>query len=225
MPLLTGSEGYVGTHLKPCLTSAAKTYTRFDIKLGNDVADYHQLVEANAKRHHDLVYHLASYSNRPESKQQAMLYYRTMVGGTINVIQLCKEYDHLLVFPSTHWVKTPSCPYDHAKAIGERMVQDSGVASVILRFHSIFDDEGSDPNRWHLVPKMHDMAKEKGVIEVWKPNEMVQLVQMDRALSYYMDYVKYIGLIVEVQGLEYRIGDLAKQIAARYKAKVKVIEG
>ena len=53
--LITGSEGFIGTHLKNLLPH---DIIEFDIKLGQDVCDFGQVRDAVGKA--DVVYHLAS---------------------------------------------------------------------------------------------------------------------------------------------------------------------
>jgi len=224
----------VGTALRKALGERGIACRVFDIEQDpdQDVAFHtdvwRSMREAAREDEEKIVYHLAALSNRPESRRLPAEYYQVNVSGTINVLQSCLDLGLKLVFMSTRYVLEPSCPYDFSKLFCERIIQDSGVPHVIFRFWGIFDEEGKDPNRWHLVPKLHDMAK-AGAVKIWRPEEEVELVPLPRAVEELLRPLSWGDAefsefrLREVRGDRFRVGELAERIAAKYGAKVEVV--
>ena len=95
--LITGSEGFIGTHLKQVLPH---DILEFDLKLGHDVRDRKLVADAVGKA--DVVYHLASIAGVDNVIKDPTETMRITNEGTSNVIEACNDRSiHRLVYVST----------------------------------------------------------------------------------------------------------------------------
>jgi UDP-glucose 4-epimerase len=132
--LLTGSEGYVGSHLKkimPC--------DLFDLKLGHDI----RTLDYNLN--HNVVIHLAALVQVGESVKNPINYYTTNVFGTLNLLKHCKPRH--FIFASTGAAEQPNSPYALSKLAAEQIVtqycKENNINYTIFRFYNVI---GCDPD-------------------------------------------------------------------------------
>lgn len=153
--LVTGGAGYIGTHVVKELLSRGHAVVVVDnlsagyqqpikilrqygqvefVKL--DILDLDRLQEVFAQYHPLAVIHLAALLSVDESVKHPDRYFRTNVGGTLNVLEACRQHQVArLVFSSSCSVfgesqylpideqhpKQPINPYGESKLASERM--------------------------------------------------------------------------------------------------------
>lgn len=125
--LLTGSDGYIGSHLKPYLESKGMEVIpyvgdiqEFDIPEGDNI---------------DLVIHLAALTGVRRSLDHTEEYYRVNVLGTREVFFVCSAMGIPLMFASSSNAKEVTNPYAETKAINET---DRIPNSVGFRPHTVY---------------------------------------------------------------------------------------
>jgi UDP-arabinose 4-epimerase len=169
---VTGGAGYVGSHSCKAFAEAGWRVVVFDdlsrgyrdlVRWGEliegDLNDSEALKAALAKANPDVVAHYAAFASVPESMRDPSTYYSINVEGTRALLDAMRASDvKQLVFSSscaTYGVhseliteetrQSPINPYGATKMVGERMIEDFGVAygmrSVILRY---FNAAGAD---------------------------------------------------------------------------------
>lgn len=172
--LVTGGAGFIGSHACKALAAAGhnpvtldnfSTGNRGAVKWGpcieGDIRDT-ELVR-RLLNSHDItaVMHFAAKAYVGESVTDPAPYYANNVGGTISVLQACRQAgigqfvfssscatygipENLPITEAT--AQHPLSPYGWTKLIGERMIQDHcaayGMRHVILRY---FNAAGADP--------------------------------------------------------------------------------
>jgi UDP-arabinose 4-epimerase len=190
--LVTGGAGYVGSHACKALAAAGHTPVAYDnlsrghrefarwgpLEVG-ELADAAQLDAVFARHRIDAVMHFAALAYVGESVEQPALYYRTNVGGTLELLEAMRRARvNLLVFSSTcatygvpermpiseDLPQQPINPYGATKLMIERVLRDYepayGLRSVALRY---FNAAGCDPDgevgedhepETHLIPRV-----------------------------------------------------------------------
>lgn len=142
--LVTGGEGFIGRRISE-LTGAIP----YDLKSGNNILDISRLSAAAAST--EGIFHCAAKISVSESMQEPEEYYLHNVTGTQNVILVAKEHDSKIVFSSSAAVygessvpvsetsaNFPLSPYAENKKDGERLLSESGMPSVILRYFNVY---------------------------------------------------------------------------------------
>jgi len=110
--LLTGSDGYIGSHLKPYLESKGIIVIPYQ----GDIMSFDIPDENNPP---DMVIHLAALTGVRRSIEMPDEYYRVNVMGTREVFFVCSEYDIPLMFASSSNAKEVTNPYAETKMINE----------------------------------------------------------------------------------------------------------
>ena len=138
--LITGSEGFIGSHLN--LWDFSKYRVRlYDLKFGADI--FGESLE-NAVKASDVVIHLAALVSVNDSFKRPKDYFRTNVLGTARVLELCLKHNKKLIYPSSAAVYFRHLsPYAESKALGEDLcvkAMDYGRITV-LRFFNVYGPE------------------------------------------------------------------------------------
>ena len=106
--LMTGSDGYIGSHLKPYLESK-----------GHEVDGYlGEITEFSINNNEplpDMVIHLAALTGVRKSIEMTDQYYEVNVVGTREVFMSCQEYDIPVLFASSSNAKEVNNPYAETK--------------------------------------------------------------------------------------------------------------
>jgi len=170
---VTGGAGYIGSHCSKAFAKAGWTVVVFDdlsrgwrefVRWGDliegDIRDAAAVAGAIAKVRPDIVAHFAALAYVEESTIDPSAYYRTNVGGTLNLLDGMRAsgVDKLL-FSSTcatygipertpideTFVQNPINPYGRTKLVVEGMLKDferaHGIRHVALRY---FNAAGAD---------------------------------------------------------------------------------
>jgi UDP-glucuronate 4-epimerase len=180
--LVTGAAGFIGSHLVEKLLEGNNTvigvdnfdkfYSR-DIKLENlsknfenksfclieaDLRNKNELQEIFKKHHIDLVIHLAAKAGVRPSILDPVGYYQTNVMGTLNLLEVMKEYDckkmifassssvygnnKIVPFSENDSVDNPISPYAATKKAGELLCHSYhhlyGFDIFCLRFFTVY---------------------------------------------------------------------------------------
>lgn len=169
--LVTGGSGFIGTHLRKKLIAHGHTVVNVDIRNPEDgeaylYADVAQrvtpLYNAFKKHRFDVVYHFAARTSVPFSVKFPTEDARVNVLGTLNLLELCKEFGAKLIFAGTaasYGVATslpvdesaplaPQSPYGVSKTAAEAYIRQSDVRYTICRFANVYGIGGQG-----LIPK------------------------------------------------------------------------
>jgi len=169
--LVTGSSGFIGSHLVERLRSMRVDVFEVDLKTGSDIND----VKTLPKHHFDVVFHLGAYVSASKSVEEPIKCYKTNVGGSLNLIE--KYYDSRFVFASTSAVYGEALmlrdgysendydcidmlrsPYAKSKLTVEEIIKDSLDSYGILRFFNVYG-EGQNPEYGAVIQAFTDESK------------------------------------------------------------------
>lgn len=180
--LLTGGAGFIGSHLAEALLRVGADLTIVDLlddfyspdwKRGNldevrrrgefrfeqaDICDAERMREIFAAAQPDAVIHLAARAGVRPSIEQPRLYERVNVAGTLNLLDLCREFrvprfvfgssssvygaDSPVPFSEAQVTLRPISPYAATKLAGELLAYTYahvwGLQVVCLRFFTVY---------------------------------------------------------------------------------------
>lgn len=172
---ITGSCGFIGSHLFKRLAVTGTHVIEIDITKGIDVSDWHQLDNVGD---FDLLFHLAAKSYVPDSYESPRSFYYLNVAGTLNALELCRIRKARMVYISSYVYGRPKYlpideehpvsafnPYAQTKIIAEQLCQaynrDFNLPVVIIRPFNIY---GPGQNENFLIPTVITQAKTGKVV-------------------------------------------------------------
>ena len=148
--LITGSSGYIGSHLQKMLQEKYEVYCldiaepKIETKNFKQV-DIRAAMQSNDE--FDCIIHLAALVNVGESVHFPMDYYTTNVRGTINLLHGIKTKN--FIFASTGAAVEMQSPYGISKRMAEHCVQEyctkTETPYTIFRFYNVIGSDGINP--------------------------------------------------------------------------------
>ena len=164
--LVTGTNGFIGSHLTKALERDGYSVIRFNSSDG-DIA--HGVLDYAAINH---VFHLAARTSVPESWLAPRNFYETNVLGTVNVLELCRSTGASLTYVSSYVYGSPLrlpideehplCafnPYSSSKILAEEAARfyagSFGVPVTIIRPFNIY---GPGQTNTFLIPMIIKQA-------------------------------------------------------------------
>jgi nucleoside-diphosphate-sugar epimerase len=168
--LITGADGFIGTHLVKALRAAGYVVHTHSAQDG-DIARDPLRVEAV-----DHVFHLAARTFVPDSWSSPLAFYQTNVLGTVNVLEFCRSSGASVTLMSSYVYGRPTRlpiaeddalrafnPYSHTKILAEETGQyyqsQFGVPVTIIRPFNIY---GPGQDRRFLIPTIIAQAIDPG---------------------------------------------------------------
>ena len=128
MILLTGADGYIGSHLKPFLEDKAYDVKSYD----GDIRNFVELDLSGI----DMVIHLAALTGVRSSFDKQEEYYDTNVNGTRAIFKACDAHDVPIIYASSSnaaewWTN----PYAVTKKITEEIAPSNSLG---IRPHTVY---------------------------------------------------------------------------------------
>lgn len=198
---VTGSSGFVGSHLVKRLRELDADIIELDIKNGIDITDWGQ---AGAVGKFDVLFHLAAKSYVPDSYKYPRDFYCSNIIGTANALELCRVRKAKMIFVSSYVYGVPQYlpidekhpvaafnPYAQTKIIGEQLCEgynrDFHLPVVVLRPFNIY---GPGQNENFLIPTIISQAR-TGRIVLKDPEPKRDFVYVDDVVDLFMKVLEY----------------------------------
>ena len=149
--LITGSSGYIGSHLCKMLEGKYEIHG-LDVNMPQASVDRFYKQDINrlfeAETEYDAVIHLAALVRVGESEINPIKYYITNLNGTMNVINKVKTKN--FIFASTGAAQDCSSAYGISKRAAEDVVREFCTQHrkqdyTIFRFYNVVGTDGFDP--------------------------------------------------------------------------------
>ena len=149
--LITGSSGYIGSHLTRMLKGEYEVYGMDKVEPQESPhAFYHCDINRpfSLEYEFDAVIHLAALVNVGESEIKPIQYYITNLNGTMNVINKIKTKN--FIFASTGTAQDCTSAYGISKRAAEDVVREYCTKHkhqdyTIFRFYNVIGSEGYEP--------------------------------------------------------------------------------
>lgn len=146
--LITGSSGYIGSHLLKKIKDSYAVYgldkQETQIPVNFIYGDIRNTEYLKYKDEFDCVIHLAAEIRVGESVKDPTLYYETNIGGTLNILKHIKTKNFILA--STGAAEGLTSPYGVSKKAAEEIVEqfckERGINYTIFRFYNVIGADG-----------------------------------------------------------------------------------
>ena len=156
--LVTGSLGYIGSHLCKMLTELKYDVSGWDNNFhGESNIDYCNTTNTDftnipmyRQSEYDVVVHLGGRSVVPRSMIEPSEYYRVNTMGTLNILEKIKTKH--FIFASTSSAFEMKSPYARSKVAAEDIIKEKSKGYTIFRF---FNVSGTDGINRQLGPASH----------------------------------------------------------------------
>jgi len=191
--LLTGSEGFIGTHFRNKIPDVY----RYDLVNGDDIRDKFKLDALFNKERFGAVINMAARAGVPQGEEFYDEYISTNCNGLMNVIRMCEKYKSKLVHLSSSAALKARSIYGITKLAGDYMVKSSNLDYALVRPYTVIGENG----RKEMV-----LLKWKGQIERGEKVTFYGDGTTFRGYTYVGDFVD--GVIKAINGPkgEYELG-------------------
>ena len=138
---LTGSRGFIGSHVKDRLMSLGHEIDEWDEKINKPLKDF-TCVSKGQTEHIDYVIHLAAYADVRESINEPQKYWDNNVERTTEIQKFCDFYDIPLLYASSSCIHDwQLSPYGMSKKVNEETAFPNQVG---LRFTTVYGEGARD---------------------------------------------------------------------------------
>lgn len=159
--LITGSAGFIGTHLMKALKTRTTHRTLgVDKKFGVDITNFTKLsvVTMRLLGRPDLIIHLAAQTSQIQSFDNPVDTFSSNALGTFNICELARLFKVKVIYTSSRKAEPNALgsysPYGLSKKMGEdwlkEYVLDYGVEAIINRLGNVYGpgQHGSNEAHW-----------------------------------------------------------------------------
>lgn len=165
--LVTGSSGFVGTHLCNLLEEEHEI-VKFDLKEGKDIRKIEMLNVS--MRGVDSVIHLAALVVGPESWEKPRAYFETNGMGTLNVVlsAIENQVKRIIVTSSAAIYGGPLNPYGASKKWAESVAETykNRIETFVVRPFNIYG-KGQNPAYGYAIHSFANGIKKDGKITIF----------------------------------------------------------
>jgi aminotransferase in exopolysaccharide biosynthesis len=198
---VTGSKGFIGSHLVKRLSDLGYNLIEIDSKLGIDITNMNHLAKI---KKFDCMIHLAGKVSITESFKLTYEYLNNNYQGTLNVLELCKKYKAKIIFASSNIYGQPkylpideghpynvSNPYTQSKIIGEQLLElysnNFELSCIALRQFNIY---GLGMNSGSLIPTILKQIS-SGQVKVKDTRPKRDYIHIDDVIEAYIASIKF----------------------------------
>lgn len=198
---VTGSKGFIGSHLVKRLAVLGFQIIEIDSINGYDVTRFPDLESVGR---FDCIVHLAGKTSITESFKHPYNYLSQNYLSILNVLELSKRYNAKVIFASSNIYGQPQYlpinethphqitnPYTQSKIIGEELCQlysqNFGIPCISLRKFNIY---GQGMNSGSLIPTIFKQLHQKE-IKVWDSRPERDYIHIDDIIEAYIASINY----------------------------------
>jgi UDP-glucose 4-epimerase len=235
--MVTGSEGFVGTHLISRLRRERVEVIALDLLDGLDITDWTQIKELPKV---DLLYHLAGMLYVPDSRKFPRDFYEANVLGTLNLLEYCRLHNSRMIFTSSYLYGNPQYlpidekhplnptnPYARTKAMAEALClaysSDFNLRCIVLRPFNIY---GVGQKQDFLIPLIFRQIKKNHKITLEHSEPKRDMLYIDDFIDAYIKAGEYDQVQYEVfnigYGKSYKVRDIVEKIVQHYRHRITV---
>jgi UDP-glucose 4-epimerase len=222
--IITGSSGFIGSHLTECLRKIGFKVLEIDLKQGYDVTDWNQISRIEPV---DTVIHLAGPTYIPLSFRDPRLFIYTNAVGTLNMMEYCRLHKAKMIFTSAYVYGIPEYlpidekhpvhginPYAESKLVAERIClayhQLYDIKTYVIRPFNLYGP--SQDNRFLIPTIINQIFGGKIVLE--NPHPKRDYIFIDDILNAFIKMVEFEDSSFEIfnvgSGVSYTIKEIVE---------------
>ena len=234
--LVTGSSGFIGTHL---LSKLSKDNKYKIIKMDRSFGDITNTATWNNVPKCEIVIHLAGKTFVPDSWKNPEIFINTNVAGTHLVLNYCRKNNSKLIYLSSYLygntkkipidenepVKTTN-PYMLSKNISEDLCdfysKNYGVNVLILRPFNVY---GPNQKEHFLIPsiiKQVNLEKEIKVKDLKPKRDFIYVKDLIEAIIKTIELKMNFEIINIASGISYSVSEVIEEIQKVKGTNLKV---
>lgn len=207
--LVTGSAGFIGSHLVEKLRASGHRVADYDLKTNQDIHEITSTLLLN----YDVVIHLAAEPSVQDSIDRPLQTYETNVLGTLNILEACRHYKTKFIFASSSQAtENAENPYALQKYQCEQWIELYGklynVPYAILRFYNVFGKGGHG-----VVERFMEDNKNGLTLQVYGGHQRRDFVYVDTVVDKLIEALKFEGTFSVGSGKSYSIQEIADMIS------------
>ena len=205
---VTGSSGFIGSHLVKKLLENKARIVCLDLKDGINIEDWNQIKKIEK---FDLMFHLASKTFVPYSYNNPRDFYVSNIISTLNTLELSRIHKAKMIYVSSYVYGKPKIlpinehhevsafnPYSQGKIICENLCQgynrDFGLKVIILRPFNVY---GILQKPEFLIPSIINQIK-TGKVVLKDPTPKRDFVYIDDVVSALIKCIYFKNYEVEI---------------------------
>lgn len=226
--LVTGSSGFIASHLIPKLEGLGHDVITMDIKTIGDVRSKEQCLDFTEDM--DYVIHLAALTDVQESIRELRLsnfnYYDTNLSGVVKMLNASvKNGVKRFIFASSAAAQNPQSPYGTTKLCGESWCevfnQCYGLSTISLRFFNVY---GIGTNRGVIPTWINQIRQGKRPV-IYGGNQIRDFIYVKDVVEAIVCAINSpaVGMCEVGTGRGIAIFDLAQEILSAMKSDLKII--
>jgi UDP-glucose 4-epimerase len=146
--LVTGSSGYIGSHLKKSLIDDGHDVVEWDLKIGKNIKD----ITTYDIRSTDAVVHLAAFADVRKSMNDPDVWYQNNVDYSTKIFNYATPWNVPVIYASSSCAKVW---WKSAYGMSKKALESVAIADgkhIGLRFTNVFGETGCRESM--LIPKM-----------------------------------------------------------------------
>ena len=202
--LVTGGNGFIGSHLCEQLIKSGYDVTCLDIKFDSNTENLNcekKIVDITTNdsvdeiRNSDLVIHLAAISRVDDAQADPIRCFNTNVIGVLKIIEAMKNSKTKLIFSSSREVygepkkvpvkesdqKNPLTVYGSSKLAAEQLLKTYrklyGLNYVTLRLANVYGSQRDLPQR--VIPRFIDSTRKNSPFTINGGNQIIDFTFID----------------------------------------------
>ena len=234
--LVTGSSGFIGTHL---LSKLSKDNKYKIIKMDRSFGDITNTATWNNVPKCEIVIHLAGKTFVPDSWKNPEIFINTNVAGTHLVLNYCRKNNSKLIYLSSYLYGNPkkipidenepvktTNPYMLSKNISEDLCdfysKNYGVNVLILRPFNVY---GPNQKEHFLIPsiiKQVNLEKEIKVKDLKPKRDFIYVKDLIEAIIKTIELKMNFEIINIASGISYSVSEVIEEIQKVKGTNLKV---
>lgn len=231
--LITGGEGFIGNKIVKKTKGVS-----YDIKSGFDILDT-ELIKKAAKDTSG-IFHCAAKISIPESISDPERYYKNNVDGTRSVMKSAESVKSKIIFSSSAAVYgdttssvdeksnlNPKSPYAQNKMDGEKMLKDSSIPHIALRYFNVYGPGQSPQYAGVITHFITNALSGTDLIIYGDGNQVRDFVFVDDIVQANIKAMEYNNSVFEIfnigSGTETSIKKLAETILRLTNSTSKIV--
>ncbi|MCF7832534.1 MAG: GDP-mannose 4,6-dehydratase [Candidatus Marinimicrobia bacterium] len=236
--VITGSHGFIGSHLVKTLKGKGHEVVCIDIQTGYDVCDWNSVKDIEK---FDIMIHLAALIYIPKSYEIPREMFNTNITGTLNMLELCWIHNAKMIFNSSYVYGNPKYlpidedhpitsfnPYNQSKIIGEKLCEtynrNFNVPVIIFRIFNVY---GLGQSSNFLIPFIQKQIQEGKDVVLENPAPKRDYIHIKDVIRIYEKALQYKESKFEVfnvgSGTSHSAEEVAKIMIKESSKEIKLI--